>query len=328
MSLNWKMDRDDKPVYTEGGHGNFFRPRDVDLPVQPTAGAGELLNLGIGPEKKKRAVSSISAPMKGGTDKAHVSKTKNVGEKKVSVREPKPEPRDSSDIPPSNPSDPIDLDSSPEHLVHGKAGKRKQADTDTEGQPPTKIQRKKITRKGNLDSFIPESVEVHVSHAPTELQSVVNEEPPVTPLRASGVDQLEPIGIADGGAENIVEARDPVDIAKEAEKVVDPGVTDDAGKPHTPETVAEVPGNETSAEKISIPSPTPSDAMPEHVEKVTVEGQSSSANVGKHSPIRPEETLGDYYYRTYAEKDASDPHTPVWNLKKGDTFSTWRVCQD
>ncbi|KAJ0518628.1 hypothetical protein HanLR1_Chr11g0417381 [Helianthus annuus] len=68
--------------------------------------------------------------------------------------------------------------------------------------------------------------------------------------------------------------------------------------------------------------------MPKHVEKVTVEGQDSSAGISKHSPIRPEETLGDYYYRTYTEKDAADPHAPVWNLKKGDTFSDWHVCQD
>ncbi|KAJ0702453.1 hypothetical protein HanPI659440_Chr14g0529691 [Helianthus annuus] len=386
MSLNWKMDRDDKPVYTEDGHvvslyvaafkreggkmgtikkkpdeelwyhrivGNFARPRDADLSVQPTAGAGELLNLGIGPEKKKRVVSSVPAPKKGGAEKAQSSKTKNVGEKKgmrhssdsrcdyvvvsdslegltpaVSVREPKPEPKDSADLPPSNPSDPIDLDSSPEHLVHRKTGKRKQADVDTEGQPPKKVQRKKIIRKGNLDSFISESVEVPVSSIPIELQSVVNEELPSTPPRASGVDQSESTGVVDGGAENVVEAREPVDTVKEAERVVDSGVADDAGKPRTPETVADDPEKQASAENTSISPPTPSDAMPEQVEKVTVEKQSSSAVVGKQSPIRPEETLGDYYYRTYAEKDASDPHTPVWNLKKGDTFSNWRVCQD
>ncbi|KAJ0482092.1 hypothetical protein HanIR_Chr13g0650031 [Helianthus annuus] len=380
MSLNWRMDRDDKPVYTEDGHGtigreggkmgtikkkpdeelwyhhivgNFARPRDADLSVQPNAGAGELLNLGIGPEKKKHVVSSISAPKKGGAEKAQSLKTKNVGEKKgthrssdsecdyvvvsdsleglipaVSVREPKPEPKDPADIPPSNPSDPIDLDSSPEHLVHRKTGKRKQADADTEGQPPKKVQRKKITRKGNLDSFILESVEVPVPPIPAELQSVVNEELPSTPPRASGVDQSGSTGVVDGGAENVAEAREPVDAAKKAESVVDPGVAEDAGKPRTPETVVDDPGKQASAENASTSPPTPSDAMPEQVEKVTVEKQSSSADVGKQSPIRPEETLGDYYYRTYAEKDASDPHTPVWNLKKGDTFSNWRVCQD
>ncbi|MFS8034779.1 hypothetical protein Hanom_Chr17g01585211 [Helianthus anomalus] len=41
------------------------------------------------------------------------------------VRKPKPEPRDTADIPPSNPDDPIDLESSHEHLLRKKAGKRK-----------------------------------------------------------------------------------------------------------------------------------------------------------------------------------------------------------
>ncbi|KAJ0837672.1 hypothetical protein HanRHA438_Chr16g0780731 [Helianthus annuus] len=36
-------------------------------------------------------------------------------------------------------------------------GKRKQTDAEAEGQPSKKVQRKKITRKGNLDAFISES---------------------------------------------------------------------------------------------------------------------------------------------------------------------------
>ncbi|KAF5822223.1 hypothetical protein HanRHA438_Chr01g0024471 [Helianthus annuus] len=46
------------------------------------------------------------------------------------------------------------------------------------------------------------------------------------------------------------------------------------------------------------------------------------------SPIRPEETPGDYYYRSYSEKKASEIHAPVWKLKKGNTFSDWQVCRD
>ncbi|KAM0040508.1 hypothetical protein Hdeb2414_s0012g00394781 [Helianthus debilis subsp. tardiflorus] len=46
------------------------------------------------------------------------------------------------------------------------------------------------------------------------------------------------------------------------------------------------------------------------------------------SPIRPDETPVDYYYRTYSEKRASDIHAPVWKLKQGDTFSDWQVCRD
>ncbi|KAJ0827036.1 hypothetical protein HanRHA438_Chr17g0821101 [Helianthus annuus] len=176
MSLNWKMDREDKPVYTEDGKvvslyvvaykreggkmgtiqkkpdeelwyhrivRNFVLPQEVDLSAQPAACVGELSNLGIGPEKKKRATTDNVAPKKSDAENTHSSKVKNVGgEKKgmrrstdswcdyvvvsdsleglapaVTVRRPKPELRDTADIPPSNPYDPIDLESSPEHLV-------------------------------------------------------------------------------------------------------------------------------------------------------------------------------------------------------------------
>ncbi|KAJ0458039.1 hypothetical protein HanIR_Chr15g0780591 [Helianthus annuus] len=216
MSLNWKMDPEDKPVYTEDGKvvslyvvafkreggkmgtiqkkpneelwyhrivKNFVLPRDADLSFQPAAGAGELLNLSIGPEKKKRATTATITPKKSDVEKDQSSKAKNVGgEKKgmrnssyswcdyvvvsdlleglaaaVIVRRPKPELKDTADIPPSNPDDPIDLESSPKHLVRKKARKRKHTGAKAEGQPAKKIQRKKITRKGNLDAFISES---------------------------------------------------------------------------------------------------------------------------------------------------------------------------
>ncbi|KAJ0433677.1 hypothetical protein HanIR_Chr17g0872921 [Helianthus annuus] len=188
--------------------GNFILPREADLSAQPAAGVGkfarfvclllpvkclnnlysalfigDLSNLGIGPEKKKRAATSNVAPKKSDAEDIHSSKGKNVGgEKKgmrhssdslcdyvlvsdsleglmpaVTVKRPKPEPRDAADIPPSNPDEPIDLESSLEHLVLKKAGKRKQTDVGAEGQPPKKIQKKKITRKGNLGAFISES---------------------------------------------------------------------------------------------------------------------------------------------------------------------------
>ncbi|KAJ0783556.1 hypothetical protein HanLR1_Chr01g0021681 [Helianthus annuus] len=367
VSLNWKMDRDDQPVYTEDGHvaslyvvafkreggkmgtikkkpdeelwyhkivKNFVLPRDADLPTQPATSAGklcaywftvrylpialmsklffcvfigELSNLGVGPEKKNRATTGNVAPKKSDAERSQPSKVKNVGgEKKgmrrssdswcdyvvvsdsleglapaVTVRRPKPEPRDTTDIPPSNPDDPIDLESSTEHLVLKKAGKRKQADAEAEGQPSKKIQRKKITRKGNLDAFVSESApETPVSPVPTESQPVVNEELPPSPPRAPVAENLEPTKVVDGGVKKTVEVDKPVDVAVEAEKVVN------------------------------------------------IEEQGSFSGAGEHSPIRPEETLGDYYYRTYWEKDASELHVPVWNLKKGDTFSDWRVCQD
>ncbi|KAJ0565856.1 hypothetical protein HanIR_Chr06g0267251 [Helianthus annuus] len=320
MSLNWRMDREDKPVYTKDGKvvslyvvafktesgkmgtiqkkpdeelwyhrivKNFVLPQDADLSTQPAAGA-------------------------------------------VTVRRPKPEPRDTADIPPSNPDDPIDLESSPGHLVRKKAGKRKQIDVEAEGQSLKKIQRKKITRKGNLDAFISESAPISVSPVPMEPTRVVNEELPPSPPRASIANQLKTTEGPEGGVEKTVEAVKPVDVTAEVEKVVSPGVADGAGNPRTPEAVAYDLEKEKTAEEIpaSTFSLKPSDVMPERVEKVTVEEQGSFSGTDKNSPIRLEETLGDYYYRTYSEKDASELHAPVWNLKKGDTFSDWRVCRD
>ncbi|MFS7918913.1 hypothetical protein Hanom_Chr03g00206771 [Helianthus anomalus] len=41
------------------------------------------------------------------------------------------------------------------------------------------------------------------------------------------------------------------------------------------------------------------------------------------SPIRPEDTLGNYYYRSYTESRANEVHASVWGLKQGDTFATF-----
>ncbi|MFS7906686.1 hypothetical protein Hanom_Chr01g00062161 [Helianthus anomalus] len=133
MSLNWRMNREDKPMYMEGDKcgkmstvakgpneelwyhrimRNFVLPRDDDLAAQPVAGAGmflsrcyflavscalelshflrfivgELSNLGIGPEKKRRAPTTTAAPKKSDTEKAQPSKAKNVGAEKKSMR--------------------------------------------------------------------------------------------------------------------------------------------------------------------------------------------------------------------------------------------------
>ncbi|KAJ0532133.1 hypothetical protein HanIR_Chr09g0393341 [Helianthus annuus] len=172
--------------------------------------------------------------------------------------------------------------------------------------------------------------EVPVSHVPIEPQSVVNEELPPSPPRASVADQLDTMDVPDGGVEKTVEVDKHVDVDVEVEKAVSPGVVDGVGNPRTPEIVAQDLEKEKTAEKTpaSTFSPKPSDVLPERVEKVTVEEQGSFSGAGKNSPIRQEETLGDYYYRTYSEKDASELHAPIWNLKKGDTFSDWRVRQD
>ncbi|KAJ0716116.1 putative adaptor protein complex, sigma subunit [Helianthus annuus] len=80
------------------------------------------------------------------------------GSREESYKETEVRAKDTADIPPSNPHDPIDLESNPERLVRKKAGKRKQTGAEAEGQPAKKVQRKKITRRGNLDAFISEPV--------------------------------------------------------------------------------------------------------------------------------------------------------------------------
>ncbi|KAJ0480603.1 hypothetical protein HanIR_Chr13g0633601 [Helianthus annuus] len=97
MSLNWRMHREDRPVYTEDGKGkaerwlpllkkpdeelwyhrivqNFVPPRDADLSFQPTAGAGL--------EKRKRAPTATAVPKKNDAEKAQSSKAKNFGGEK------------------------------------------------------------------------------------------------------------------------------------------------------------------------------------------------------------------------------------------------------
>ncbi|KAM0028955.1 hypothetical protein Hdeb2414_s0018g00520221 [Helianthus debilis subsp. tardiflorus] len=395
MSLNWRMNQEEKPVYKEGDKivslyvvafereggkmttipkkldeelwyhrimRNFVLSRDDDLAAQPVAGAGELYNLRIGPEKKKRAPTATAALKKSEAEKTQPSKGKNVGgEKKGTrhssdswcdyvvvsdslegltpavVRRPKPEARDTADIPSSNPDDPIDLESIPEHLLRKKAGKRKQADVEVEGQPEKKVRRKKITRRGNLDAFIANPVhEKPNSPVYTEPSSVVNEDLPLSPPRVFVTEQLENAGASEhetektAGVENLV-VEEPTNAAVDAEKFTSPETVDaGAGRPQTHELVAQDAEKGKSAQENPVTT-SPSMAsgfMPENIEKVSVEDQGSFSDADKNSPIRPDETLGDYYYRTYSEKNASEIHVPVWNLKKGDTFSDWRVCRD
>ncbi|KAJ0716651.1 hypothetical protein HanPI659440_Chr13g0515091 [Helianthus annuus] len=307
------MDREDKPVYMEDGKvvslyvvafereggkiatvpkradeelwylqivKNFVLLRDEDLAAQPSTGAGELSNLGIGSKKKKRAPAATVSPKNKDVAKAQSSRAKNVqGEKKgtrhssdswcdyvvvfdsleglapVVVKKPKVEPRDATDVPVSTPDDPIALESSPERLLKTKTGKRKQAEVETEAQPSKK--------------------------KPVEVETEKTVDP-----EATGLDAPHPKCLK-------VVARDP-----EKGKFIseDPVITITS----TPVNVEENPAGDQGA--------------PSHDEE--------------NDPLRPDETLGDHYYRTYSEKKASEIHTPVWNLKKGDTFSNWRVCRD
>ncbi|KAM0000855.1 hypothetical protein Hdeb2414_s0404g00886791 [Helianthus debilis subsp. tardiflorus] len=126
------MEREDKPVYMEGDN------KGGKMATIPKKADEELWYL--------RIVRNLALPRD-----EDLSAQPPTG---VVFKKPKAEPRDTADIPASNPDDPIDLESSPEPLVKTKAGKRKQVEVEAEAQPAKKAQRRKISRRGNLDAFI------------------------------------------------------------------------------------------------------------------------------------------------------------------------------
>ncbi|KAF5767597.1 hypothetical protein HanRHA438_Chr14g0636181 [Helianthus annuus] len=145
------------------------------------------------------------------------------------VKTPKAEPRDTADIPVSNPKDPIDLEFSPEPLLKTETGKRKQVETEAEAQPAKKIPRRKINKRGNLDAFITKPPpEKETPAASIESSSVVNADlspsPPCAPI------SKQPEG------SKAVEVEKSADV--ESEKVANPETTDvDATHPKSPEVV-------------------------------------------------------------------------------------------
>ncbi|KAM0041911.1 hypothetical protein Hdeb2414_s0011g00371911 [Helianthus debilis subsp. tardiflorus] len=65
---------------------NFVLPQDADLSLQPSVDAGELSNLGISPEKKRRTTTATAAPKRSVVEKTQSSKTKNVGGENKGMR--------------------------------------------------------------------------------------------------------------------------------------------------------------------------------------------------------------------------------------------------
>ncbi|MFS8002586.1 hypothetical protein Hanom_Chr13g01203781 [Helianthus anomalus] len=168
----------------------------------------------------------------------------------VVLRKPKVEPRDSADIPVSNPNDPIDLESSPEPLLRTKAVKRKQAEVEAMTQPTKKVLRRKIGKKGNLDAFVTKlSPEKPIPSAHMESFSIFNDDLLPPSPRPSIRKQLEGTKAVETEAENVVEVEKPevevekpIEVELEAEKIVemeavDVGVT----HPKSPEVVAHEP---------------------------------------------------------------------------------------
>ncbi|MFS7979460.1 hypothetical protein Hanom_Chr10g00927571 [Helianthus anomalus] len=325
MSLCWRMNREDKPVYTEDGKGKvwgfltLFR-KCGKMATVPKKADEELWYLQI--------VKNFVLPR---DEELAAQPPLALGLALVIVKKPKAEPRDIADIPPSNPDDPIDLESSPEPLLTKKVGNRKQGDANAEGQPAKKVQRKKITRRGNLDAFISKpSPKKPISPVHSEPSSVANEDLPPSPPRASINEQLDSSKAAEDEVEKNTEAKNPkVEKTVEVERIVDLENANVA-HPNSPEAVArDAEKGEFILEEpvITIPDYVPTSA-PVNVEKDPDGDQGASSYDDENDPLHPDETLGDHYYRTYTERKASEVHTPVWNLKKGDTFSNWRVCRD
>ncbi|MFS7889167.1 hypothetical protein Hanom_Chr00s000003g01603791 [Helianthus anomalus] len=252
MSIFWRMEREEKPVYMEDVVSLYivaFEREGGSMATIPKKADEELwyirilTNLGIGPEKKRRTPAANVALKKTDTAKAQWSKAKNVKERR---KKPKAVPRDAADISASNADNPIDLESSPEPLLKTKAGKRKQVEVDAEAQPAKKVQIRKINRRGNLAAFIVKPhLENPVSPVHAEPSSAVNEDLPLSPLRAPVSGQLENTKAVDGGVADKTaevgnpEVEKPVEVVVETEKVVDPETAKvDSAHLKSPEAVA------------------------------------------------------------------------------------------
>ncbi|KAJ0525685.1 hypothetical protein HanRHA438_Chr09g0395261 [Helianthus annuus] len=174
-----------------------------------------------------------------------------------------------------------------------------------------------------------------VSPVHAKPSSAVNEDLPPSPPRAPVSEQLENTKATDEDeAAKTAEAGNPevekpVEVIVETEKIVDPETAEvDSAHPKSPEVVAHDPEKGKSAQEDHMTIFPTSTSAPINVERSPAGDQGSFSYDVENSPIRLEETPGDFFYRTYSEKKASEIHTPVWNLMKGDTFSDWRVCRD
>ncbi|KAJ0788758.1 hypothetical protein HanPI659440_Chr05g0195651 [Helianthus annuus] len=337
-----KKGANEDPLYYQIAR-NFVLPRDVDLSIGPESRKKkrapiatavpkklETLKADVLREEKKKGTRLVSDPW---CDYVVVSNTLE-GLAPVAVRKPKAEPRDTADIPVSNPDDPIDLESSPKPLRRTKAVKRK-PESEAVAQPAKKLTWKKIIKKGNLDTLATKlSPEKLTSSVRVESPSIFNDDLLPSPPRASIKEQLEGTKAAEAEVEKAVGVEEPVTVELDAEKVVEAETADiGATKPKSPEIVVHEPEKGKSIQEdpvITIPFSATISAPPRDDVKKSPVGvdQGFIYHDEEDSPIRPEESLGDYYYRSYSEKRAFDIHAPVWKLKQGDTFSDWQVCRD
>ncbi|KAJ0592912.1 hypothetical protein HanHA300_Chr03g0091171 [Helianthus annuus] len=291
MSLFWRADRPDKPVYVEDKTNvalyvmaykrekgkmttvqlgadvepwyhqmvkNFALPKDADLEAQPSADVETRTCCVHCTQKEKKGTRLVSDSW---CDYVVVSDSLE-GLAPVAVKQPKAEPRDTADIPLSNPDEPIDVESSPKPLVRTKAVKRKKPEGEAAAQPTKKISTKKIGMKGNLDAVVAKfslgecffrfpllsdlvkfSLKKNLFYLFKQIHYLlsmmtVHRHPPT-----SIKENLEGTKTVEAEVEKTVEAEAEKTMKAEVEKTVEVEVeTTDAGvtKPVSPEVVADV----------------------------------------------------------------------------------------
>ncbi|KAM0008483.1 hypothetical protein Hdeb2414_s0113g00798891 [Helianthus debilis subsp. tardiflorus] len=326
MSLYWRMEREDKPLYMEGDKSKIwdfhflflfpfvfflklfllsflvvslyvvaYKRENRKMTTVPKRVDEELWYLQIVNNFALLQDKDLAAqhPTGAGTCQSSVSWCDYVvvsdileGLAPVVVNKPKAEPQDTADIPASNPDDPIDLESSPEPLVKTKTVKRKQVEVEAEAQPAEKVPKRKIGKRGNLDAFIAKPPPALTARA--EPSSFDNDDLPPSPPRASIREQLEGTKVVEDEAEKVAD-------------VVDSETVDvDATLPNSPEGVARDPekGKSIREDPVIIVSASVSASTPVNIEKSPAGDQGSFARDKENSAIRPKETPRDYYYRT------------------------------
>ncbi|MFS7919038.1 hypothetical protein Hanom_Chr03g00208221 [Helianthus anomalus] len=155
-----------------------------------------------------------------------------------------------------------------------------------------------------------------VSPTYAEPSSAVNDDLPPSSPHASIREQLRSTKAVENEAEKIAEAENPeVEKAVEvgSEKVVDLETADvDVIHPKSPEVEAHDPEKGKSAQEdhvATFPTAAFVSALV-NIERSPTGDQGSFTQVDENSPIRPDETLGNYYYRCYSEKKADEIHAP------------------
>ncbi|KAF5767670.1 hypothetical protein HanRHA438_Chr14g0636851 [Helianthus annuus] len=308
---------------------NFALPKDADLNAQPSTDVGELMNLGVGPKSKKKKRGPVASTVSKKVDTSKVDILKEEKKKgthlvsepwcdyvvvsdtleglaPVAVKKPKPEPRDTA------------------FITRKKIGKK--GNLDASGECLLKFPPLSYYKITLLISF----VEKPIPPVHQESSSAFNDDLPPSPPRVSINEKLEGIKTVEVEVKKTVE----VEPEKTAEvEATDAGVT----KPKSPEVVAQGPEKKNSSIEEEVPVITiPSTSVPaSELPKDDVQENPVHVEQGfviqdeeENSAIHLDETPGDYYYRTYSEKRASDIHAPVWKLKQGDTFLGWQVCHD